>query len=107
MAESLAAVADRVGAGPGGRLDVRRQLAIGPAPATRFVPVPWPEEGPLHLGTHAGAEAAALIRDDLLEAVTGSTDHTAHGVWWAVARHEAGAADGPTFGNAAVWRRPE
>lgn len=107
LAGSLADVADRLGATPGSQLDIRRKLAAVSAPAAQFLLVLWHADGPLHVSTHPSAEAAALLRDDLLDAATDTTGHPDGGVRWAIASREPGTGDGPTFSNHPAWHHPE
>lgn len=106
LAASLVEVAERLGATPGGQLDVRRQLAAPTPPQPQYVLVFWTSDGPLHLSTHPSPEAAAAARDRLHDAVdtAGETEAEPR---WAIACREPGTDSGPTFSNQPHWHQPE
>ncbi|MCM2430975.1 hypothetical protein [Streptomyces sp. RKAG337] len=100
VAESYAAVVDRLGAGPGGIMEMRHALAREADSVRLHVLVAIGPDGRLHVSAHPTPEAAESVREDLFG------DDEDNGLRWAIASRTPGSLDGLTRSSEAAWHRP-
>ena len=100
LAESYADVVERLGAGPGGIMELRYALAREAESARLHILVGILPDGGLHVSAHPSPEAAEAVREDLQGQEGGGL------VRWAIAARTPGGMTGPTCSSEPAWSRP-